>query len=48
MDVFNGTFGACNDSGSGALDMATECGVCGKLLARIQWADYCALNVSSY
>ena len=47
MDVFNGTFVACNDSGSGALDMATECGVCGKLLAQIQWADYCALSVSS-
>ena len=30
MDVFNGTFGVCNDSGSGASDMANQCGVCGK------------------
>ena len=35
MDVFNGTFGVCSDSGSGALDMANECGVCGKSLAII-------------
>ena len=38
MDVFNGSFGVCNDSGSGASDMANQCGVCGESVAIIHGA----------